>query len=196
MKLSKSIEMLLCITTSICVLLSVLMVDELCKYSSDINSYCDLVLPSFGIKGQLILTIVILLELFLNVIVGIVTGAEWLLDNIGDLSLTECILIRGIISSTLMKTIDLNPLAKLSGLGLFGIIATYVLLAHGCIQKQVNITAAVLFGNLFIQVHKYGYGVSVIISIFCVHTFVPALLKSGMQNPRQFRQFGCIIYFF
>ena len=189
MTLFKTIEILLCIVTSVCTSLSALVVDEVGNYSSDIYKYSDLVLQAFEIKGQLILTIVTFFELFLHVIIGVVTDTEWLLDN---LSLTECILIWGIILLPLMKTINLKPLARLSGLGLFGIITTYVL-AVTCIRKQVNITAA-LFGNLFnnlenhfyTQVHKCGHGVGVIISIFCVHTFIAAFLKSDMQYPKQF----------
>ena len=203
-----SIEILIWFVISICTLLSALMVDELCNYYSDINNYSDLVLQVFGIKGQLIGTVVTFFELFLYVVIGIVTGAdllytfnetnEWMLDNIGDLSLTECILIWGLILLPLMQIIDLKPLAKLSGLGLFGVIATYILLAIVCIEKQVNGTAAVPFDDLFnnfenhfyTQVYKCGYGVGVIISIFCVHTLVPTL-KSGMQKPKEFRS---IIY--
>ena len=176
----KTIQILLCIVTSICTLLSALMVDTLCDYSSEIDCG-DLVDQAFCITGQLILTIVC-------IIIDIVTTAEWVLNKIGDLTLTECILIWGLMLLPLMKTFNLKPLTKSSCLALFGTITIYVLLAIVCLQKQVNIKVVALFDHLFnifvnhfyIQAHKCGYGNN--INGLCSYIRTSIV----MQNPKQF----------
>ena len=203
-----SIEIIFLIIIFICSLLSALMIDELINNYNDVNSYSDLVLRLFGIKGQLLCTIITFLELFLYVIATIVLAADllytlnhtskWMLDNIGSWSLEECILIWGLIFLPLVQITDLKPLAKLSGLGLLGVIATFIALVVVCIERQINGTAEIRFSNLFnnfenhfyTQVYKCGYGVGTTIALFCLHTLIPTL-KQGMQKPKEFRS---IIY--
>ena len=206
-----SVELLILIITSVCTLLSALMIDELLNYYNDIDSYSDLVFRLFGVKGQFLCAILTFFELFLYLIATIVLGSDllytfdqsskWIMNNIADLTLEECTIIWSLLMIPIVQVIDLKPLAKLSGVGLFGIIATYVFLVIICIEKQINGTAAIKFSNMFTDFEndffpsmtKSGYGTGVILSMFCVHTLVPTL-KQGMQKPQQFRPIIYVVW--
>ena len=202
----------------VCTLTSALILDELLDYYDDINNYSDLVEHILGKQGKLLCAILTFIELYLytigsiifagDLLYGLDTSMDWIENHITFLRVftsTDCIIIMGLIMMPLCHLTDLRPLSRLSGCGLFGIIGTYIMVIIISIKTQINgdavfdvtsssaIEKVFNINNLFTNVFEFGYGIGIIIAVFCLHTLMPNL-KRGMRKPKQFRKIIFIIW--
>ena len=115
----------------LCTFITGLILDELLNHYKHVTNYSELVYAILGKKGRYVSAMIAFAELFLYVMVIFIFAGNLLYTmlanflNVYYLSKRECIIIMGILFTPLFQLTDLKPLAKLSWLGLCGVLTSY-----------------------------------------------------------------------
>ena len=195
----------ICIAT----LVTAIMLDELLDYYGNIvTNYSELVECILGEKAKLMCSIITIMELYIYAIAKFIFAGSLLYgiisNYIDDLALSnkDCIIIMTFVMMPLCHMTNLKPLSKLSGIGLCGIIITYIIVVIITITYQIDGKAATdiskdglsgIENHFFTNGIKFGYGMGIIIAVFSFHTLMPNL-KQGMKNPNDFRKIIYIVW--
>lgn len=124
----------------ICTFLSASMLDELLNYYPHVSNCSELVFIFFGAKGKTFCAMMRFIELYCYVMQSCAFGGSllysldtpnaWAINDMGKLSFKTSIILVSLAFLPLRQLTDLKPLAKLSGVGLFGVLSTYIIFVY------------------------------------------------------------------